>query len=1767
MFIFKNFIIILLSIFIIGCGEDSSNQNSQNLYKKDNRDIAFESLKYVGIEPILDDVKDKNSQKINLVEVGKTKLKFSLVSSVEVSIPDQKEDFDVDIFITNGTIQQFLETIKIKKEEIRTKEVGGKYLDYVDKKFSLTLNRVLYRFLRKNREAKLKITKSTNSNILLSTSFIETIKPFPKFAKISKILSLNNKNLNLETIEYLIKTDSECKEINNLIINNQNFTIYEPIIYAKFNATALWSASSKYNEVNVNFQNSCFKLTYDEDKKIFQPTLIDGKGEINSQITDGEISIFVKDIDKSANLSIEDVTIELPKGHSFHKEKGGKISPLGERKIVLKSKKLFKALDSNWDNLKLQPKEISYIHPTNLPFYIKLGQDIDLNSSKMVFKGASTKYVHNNLTNIISNDAIFNKDSAIFDFSLDKDGIDSSIIKFPSNQNGFVNTHFPKIKLQDNDFSIKLNDSKITTTNIGDRDFILKYSNECLSDNCQNNKNPYFTKDLKGVDTFLNSDGSIASTINKIGLVGWGTQNQNLQNSFQRKDETSGLFYIAGFIINTKNKNSVANYLLGSRKIKKNNGSMDFLKNYSIDNEECKKGNYFFAGLNVGVEKLISQFNQPEIGDYGNSLENQNMNIAVGGDFANRLGIISNGATKYFIRPSGVTGVFNSNYTGSINIYGYDMDFKKFAFGVVNNVVEKENWIDGVINIKGNGGFKVDFTSLELDCGGGLGKGNIAKKDCQNNINCNQSLKIWKMPIDFVDMAFKSTSNQKCDIKKELELGSIIDIKALKNRLGVKAIWDNKGVAKNATVTGHTLNIIDSNSSTDGYKVALSKKTALKFNQSQAWFENDGFFILPFWERMPTTFRAINKELYQRDLTLVASPTVFDKLDMTKSNNELIEDIKNNEYNLTAIYKWGKTGIELKFPVYYNSIYDNIPIFKGRTLGFDLKVLSAKAGINYITPYKTKASFGASADFKSLKEMKLHIDLNDPKSLKEIDDILAIFGIKDKPLTNSVGKVVGALKFGNTLMDKGLFLLIEKISIEALKQLPNESDPFVFISNITSKFNNVPALVGDVVGNVLLTSMFQKSLDIFKKDGLLDQKYKNGCLNNQLTPQTINGINKELLIVEKAINDTQKTKKFLLDMQNVLNTIGDITKAIDDINKTLDSFLLEDEETNSTICSFQNIHSDGFMKPVKDVVNVIDDINKKIKNINIEQIAKFATSASKIAKIDSKEVEDSLKKIVSFASFLQNKVLKSGDEFKKFFNKELCPSIKDIQKSLKPLYQISSEISKVQPLVKNRIDGLITLLDDNGNVGKSIIITKNLINQTRNIIKRKDLKCTTSSLNSQINFDKQMINSGMFAINSEFDLMKKNSSKKLPNAKADELRKMVVLMILDSKPMELIRIKINKLISPVADKINEVSGKVITVLNVIVNKVLSKVSDVVNKALKGASSVVKKLPIDSAKMDGYAIVEGDELARLHIDASWSVGAKGKKGSQNKDKSKKTSYSFKGAFDMARWGSNGKAGCGLNGSSTDGNIDVKISTGNIGMILGEKKLIIDTLELGFTLDKAVPIGVFGGITSKKGLKFEKFKLYDMGLFVGIGAIETYLGAKTSGLFDKYQLQVAFLLGRTCGKEVINKLDPEVGSFITLPNNIFNGIYIRGGVSFPIYNVSCAFRIGVGADVGFWYLIGPPQTFGGLVGGEAYGQVICLASLKGRVRVFLEKSGEKVKFMGYGWGAVGLGKCEPENWSSIKKVRLDDWCGTGDVKFGAEYKDENWKVSDIEKSAID
>ena len=381
---------------------------------------------------------------------------------------------------------------------------------------------------------------------------------------------------------------------------------------------------------------------------------------------------------------------------------------------------------------------------------------------------------------------------------------------------------------------------------------------------------------------------------------------------------------------------------------------------------------------------------------------------------------------------------------------------------------------------------------------------------------------------------------------------------------------------------------------------------------------------------------------------------------------------------------------------------------------------------------------------------------------------------------------------------------------------------------------------------------------------------------------------------------------------------------------------------------------------------------------------------------------------------------------------------------------------------------------------------------------------------------------------------------------------MVVTKILDTEAMKNIRVSMNDAFSPAMDEVREVVVELFSSVNQVIYDLFDKLSKKANEALASATSAVNSLPIKSGKMDGYALISGDELDRLHVGAEWEVD------SGDKD----TSYSFNGALDMQRWGAGGKAGCG-GGTSTDGNMDVKISTRDIAMNLGGKELTIDELYFGFTLQNAIPVGIMGGIASTSGFKFNKFSLFDMKLLVGIGAIETYLGAKSSAIFDVYQMNAAFLLGKTCGKEIITSLDPKVGEFITLPNNVFKGAYIRGGASFPIWDNGCALTVGVTADLGAWVLI--PGTYGGLVGGGAYGKALCIAALKGEVKTMFEKSGDNVKFQGEGWGAAGVGWCSPSKWYSVAKSRKDSWCGTGDAQFGAKYNN-GWELLDISTSAV-
>ncbi|MCK4442746.1 MAG: hypothetical protein KAU90_12130, partial [Sulfurovaceae bacterium] len=362
----------------------------------------------------------------------------------------------------------------------------------------------------------------------------------------------------------------------------------------------------------------------------------------------------------------------------------------------------------------------------------------------------------------------------------------------------------------------------------------------------------------------------------------------------------------------------------------------------------------------------------------------------------------------------------------SVLIYNYPISFKRFAFRQVQNILDKKTWIDGLISLKGNAGFDVSFSNMSIDCSANLNNGDIDECTSKNKINCQQSLSAWKTATKFVSIGFenKSGAGSCTNADKILKVGHILDIKALSKPLGLTTTWLPSGEAgADATITGATSNYLDkaeNNSSSTGFSIAIDSNAQLK---NKGWYKLTSSFGLPFWGIKSTDLAVKNKDITKRDKTIVKKKG---SLKLQDEYKELTSD------TLEASYEWGTTGLGISLPVYYSAKnQDQESIFLGKTKSADLKVMSAKAGINYIQPNRTKISFGASADFDSLANLKINIDLNDPKSLKEIDSVLSQFGINNKPLETTIGLILNPLHQADKYVDKGMLLGMEELGVKS----------------------------------------------------------------------------------------------------------------------------------------------------------------------------------------------------------------------------------------------------------------------------------------------------------------------------------------------------------------------------------------------------------------------------------------------------------------------------------------------------------------------------------------------------------------------------------------------------------------------------------------------------------------------------------------------------------------------------------------------------------------
>jgi len=1511
----------------------------------------------------------------------------------------------------------------------------------------------------------------------------------PKFVQISKVMQPHTE---ITTALFKAPMDASCQNIEEADFSAES-------LYALMDIDGVYQLDGMDSGVGIHYDDVCVRLDKNSLSHSFDLTLVDGYGSLDENIYislgDNELVIDVDKV-RPSKVEVSSIDVVLPEGHSIHtKEADGSLNPRGLPYIHLRSNIELDG-DSNLSDLVLSGElDGYYLHAKALPFAFIL-KEYKLDSEGFIFDEARVYYIFSSFNRHTHNAEVFSKPTAAgVRVALTKDGLSSSGIDFMATDSELS---FPRVESQVGAFSVELDNSVLKELSSNTtHTIVVNYLQNCYNSECSATPE---TQRLQ-IDTTtsqLFSDGSfIASKEGSLGSeVAWGSKDGSVV--FTRPSESDAAIFLGGFVLPTNDASLIGSYLLGSVVQDSEN-----LLYFSTDSDEAKAGKNLFAGVNFG------NFTNLDL----SSMKDKEMIVSVGE--GSLLTLNDSEYSKYYIRPSGITGVFNPQDESShLRVYGYDMYFESFKFAQVENSIDPYTKINGMVHVEGKGDFDVLFTNLELECSGNLGGGKIS--DEQGHV----ILDAWKMDSILTTIDFRNKDNQLCSNQRSLELGHLVKIAAYKNRVGLNTFWSSVGYPFDSRVISATYNQLDGERSLDnsedngGYNVAIRSiafRSAVDGLQSRDWVETNSSFGLPFWGMHDMSVRLQNKTTTEREPTVVTAKGELykDNRLQTQTNEDLIADIAAN-YQHNVDQKWANV-IEFSLPVYYNATQDTsiTPLFLGRKLSSDLVVLQADAGINYITPKETKMSFGASADFEKIKGLDLHIDLNDPQSIKNIDASLQRYLGIEHALEDTVGVLVENISLGNRLLREGMTLAMEETALLALKAASSQADPFEKVSQINAELHALPATLKD-----RMTEMFSEKLS-----KVFDTNYHLS-------------IEQKSEIIRDFLNDYDAFVAYLQSMEETLDALPTVTT--DEMKEHIYEYAFG---ATAAECSYENFTQKGFFEPIDRGSEAIANVNEKLQNLELSKIEALSNLVSAYTGFDAADLVATAQKVKLLSNDIDGYVSDVHNFLIDSFDNELCSALERGVESMDIVSNQLESAMEMKAALHDSVEQMLTHLQSD-EVTEIIGVLKEF-DQQENLV----------------DIDINVTNTIVAPLSATLDTLATNIAREIPNIDADDMRRIVVSQIFQLDAVQNFNIALAEKLTPVADELNKLSLVVFNGFDRSITNMLAKVNDKVNEALSSVTSTLDEIPLSAASMDGYGVFYGDSLAKVHVASSFSITGN----------EKENSFGFSAALDIVNEAISDESGCSST-SVEKANLRATVSTRDIAMPLGEKELKVDLLLLGVTISGDGEVkGVFGAITSKSGFGYDTFSLYDLGLATGIGEEETYLGAKASARMDSVQLGVSFLVGQVCNRMIVASIIPKaINEFITIPNNRFNGALVFGEGQMPIYTNGCTLTVIARAKVGTWFLFGPPKTFGGIVGGGAFGKALCIATLGGEVEVLAEKSGDVVRFKGSGWGAAGVGSCD-SSWSSVSDSRSDSWCGTGDARFGASY-DNGWSLEKIRTSAV-
>jgi len=894
--------------------------------------------------------------------------------------------------------------------------------------------------------------------------------------------------------------------------------------------------------------------------------------------------------------------------------------------------------------------------------------------------------------------------------------------------------------------------------------------------------------------------------------------------------------------------------------------------------------------------------------------------------------------------------------------------------------------------------------------------------------------------------------------------------------------------------------------------------------------------------------------------------------------------------------------------------------FIGRTLSKDLFVMDANAGINFVEPKRTKLSFGASADFERLGSLSFQVDLTDPDSAGAVDDLLISLKVINDPLlepalTEFLDSINVINRFANRGLDEvvqqGLELAVKETGQAVAPVTPNNQDPFVTASEALAMVRSGPqqaiTMLADEIRKPLYNNLFALEQQLRNEISDLESAVNNPLLTTQ---QVLSQVDKVIDTVDKVAEQAAAVDanidNTIVRAQSLLSQAQSKLNDLKTASETIDQVLLQSVSFVESSCSsgfVPDAASNGYLDKVairfaevRKLTGIIRNSNgmfvvaeslatdgeqKRRLNTSKRRIQEAATellqfvAAAESAVLDTVCSASDIDDVTSKALVITNRIRIEAEQAS-FALGEAIVQINKISTLhekmsvtiINPVIQLSSALDLARRLV---VDNEITVAEMF--IKADCILLESLSNNQQTCPAPPVTPYVVNDLIDEV-FVTAKISVNDIISDAEDKLIASLDSL-LPGAfmTPQQIREMLVAEIMNSTPIKDMRTQMDKHFSEISYAVNGIALQYLDQLNLVIQNALASVTGPVNDALSAASSVVREMPLQAAGIDGYATIAGNELERAHIGANWTM-----RGADDD-----SATAFRAALDAESWSAR-NIGSGNDSNPNDdlttptacavadtsSLLDVKISAYGLPIKILAADIELEKLYLGFTLEQntgnlppLIPVGIFGGINTMGQIGFTDAIVIDPAFAAGLGLQQSYVGASAAAKFSSLEADVAFMVGRVCpGNTVLTDLDPEVAKFLpSMPPSGFTGAYLRGGATIPLIPGGCALNVGVSADFGSWLFIGQPTTLGGLVGGGAIGEVACIASIRGKVRVAgsVNTDGD-LKLGGEAWGVAGVGfDCDPGTWTSVRRSRGDDWCGTGDVQIEAGFENGDWDLS--------